>query len=124
MRTRAAAQVQTPQFSGRFSPSFSPLFVLQACHDAALSGVLRARAGAQLVTISFRRGEIVSAEALEGEGIETLVSFAEWTSGRFDFLTGASPDGRPMGAFTWLMLEVCRRADEARAEAAQRRPAS
>lgn len=118
MKTRAAAQVQTPQFSGRFAPSFTPLFVLQACHGAALTGVLRARSGPQLVTVSFRRGEIVAADALDGEGIDTLVSFSEWTSGQFDFVSGAPLEGRPIdGPFNWLMLEVCRRSDEARAAA-------
>lgn len=116
MRSRAAVQVPTPQLSGRFAPSFGPLVILQAVHAAGLTGTLRARAGARLVAVSFRAGEIVAADALDSEGIDTLVSFVEWTSGRFDFVAAEPAGGGTVrGSFTWLMLEVCRRMDEARA---------
>jgi hypothetical protein len=104
------------------------LVILQACHHAELTGTLRARAGARLVTVYYRRGEIVGAEELDAEGIDTLVSFIEWTAGQFDFLAGTPAARGPIdGSFNWLMLEVCRRSDEARAAAAtdeRERPAS
>lgn len=127
MSSRAAAQVEKPQLSGRFAPSFTPLVILQACHHAELTGTLRARAGARLVTVHFRRGDIVGAEALEDEGVDTLVSFIEWTAGQFDFVAGTpAVGGRIDAPFNWLMLEVCRLSDEARAAVkdARERPAS
>jgi hypothetical protein len=128
MNMRAAAQVEKPQLTGRFSPTFGPLVILQTCHQAELTGTLRARAGTRLVTVGFRRGEIVGAEALDDEGIDTLVTLIEWTVGQFDVVAGPpAVRGRIEASFNWLMLEVCRRSDEARAAeaatAGRQRPA-
>ena len=119
MRTRFQAEVESPQLSGRFTRSFTPLVVLQACHLAELTGSFRARRGATLATVQFASGEIVSADALDGEGLEAIVTLCEWTDGRFEFLGGTPPPGTAVpGPFEWLMLEVCRRLDESRAAAA------
>jgi hypothetical protein len=119
MRSRAAAEVESPQLSGRFTPSFTPLVVLQACHLAELTGSLRARRGTSFVSVQFQGGEVLSADALDTEGLEALVSVCGWTDGRFDFMGGAPVPGTAVaGPFQWLMLEVCRRLDESRAAAA------
>jgi hypothetical protein len=116
MKPRLAAQVQLPQLSGCFSPSFTPLVILQAVHIAELTGTLRARRGAQLATVAFTRGEISAAETLDSEGVEALVAFNQWTEGHFDFTAGPPASAGDMrGSFNYLMLEVCRRLDEARA---------
>jgi hypothetical protein len=113
MRSRAAAQVETAQLSGRFSRSFTPLVVLQAVHLAELTGNLRVRHGVRLVTVSFERGEVVAADALDCEGVDAVVALNEWTDGRFDFVSGPPASGPAVpGPFNWLMLEVCRRLDE------------
>ena len=118
MRSRVAAEIESPQLSGRFTPSFTPLVVLQACHLAELTGFLRARKGASLVSVSFAAGEVLSADALDGEGLDAIVAFCEWTEGRFEFMGGAPVPGTEVsGPFQWLMLEVCRRLDESRAAA-------
>jgi hypothetical protein len=92
------------------------LVILQAVHIAELTGTLRARRGAELATVDFTRGEIAAAETLDTEGVEALVEFNQWTDGEFDFRTGAPASaGDVGGSFNYLMLEVCRRLDEARA---------
>lgn len=119
MRSRAAAEVDSPQLSGRFTPSFNPLVVLQACHLAELTGMLRARRGAAYVGVAFADGEVLSADALDGEGLQALVALCEWTEGRFEFIGGVPVTGTAVpGPFQWLMLEVCRQLDETRAAAA------
>jgi Domain of unknown function (DUF4388) len=119
MRTRVRAEVESPQLSGRFTPSFTPLVVLQACHLAELTGCLRARRGASFVSLSFAAGEVLSADALDGEGLEAIVAFCDWTEGRFDFMGGVPVPGTAVsGPFQWLMLEVCRRLDERALDAA------
>lgn len=116
MKSRLGPQVQAPQLSGCFSPSFTPLVILQACHIAELTGTLRARRGAELATVAFTRGEIAAAETLACDGVEALVEFNQWTEGQFDFMVGPPASAADMtGTFNYLMLEVCRRLDEARA---------
>ena len=119
MRSRVQAEVETPQLSGRFTSSFTPLVVLQACHLAELTGCLRARRGASFVTLAFAAGEVLAADSLEGEGLDAIVAFCEWTEGRFEFMGGVPAPGTAVdGPFQWMMLEVCRRLDETRAAAA------
>ena len=114
MRSRAAVEVETPQLSGRFSPSFTPLVVLQAVHMAELTGTLRARSGVRHVTVSFGRGEVVAADALDCEGLDAVVELTQWTDGRFEFVCGLPGPGAAItGPFNWVMLEVCRLLDEA-----------
>ena len=113
MRSRAAAEIESPQLSGRFTPSFTPMVVLQACHLAELTGSLRARRGASYVSISFAAGEVLSADALDGEGLDALVALCDWSGGRFEFMAGDPVPGTVIpGPFQWLMLEICRRLDE------------
>jgi Domain of unknown function (DUF4388) len=118
MKTRVQAEVEAPQLSGRFTPSFTPLVVLQACNLAELTGTLRARRGASFVSVSFAAGEVLSADTLESEGLDAIVALCAWTDGRFDFMGGVPVPGTDVpGPFPWLMLEVCRRLDETRAAA-------
>jgi hypothetical protein len=93
-----------------------PLVVLQACHIAELTGTLRARRGAELVTVALAHGEIAGAETLDSDGVEALLAFSQWTDGHFDFTAGTPAMAGPVNEpFNYLMLEVCRRLDEARA---------
>jgi hypothetical protein len=93
--------------------------ILQAVHIAELTGTLHARRGAELATVAFTRGEIAAAETLECEGVDALVALNQWTDGHFEFMAGhAARAAEVSGSFNYLMLEACRRLDEARAQAA------
>ena len=112
------AEVDTAQLSGRLGPAFPPLAALQVCHVAEMTGTLRARSGARLVKISFRSGEVVAADSLDGSGLSALLEFGRWSDGRFDFVCGAPPRrGCLRGSFAGLMLEICRQLDESRSRA-------
>lgn len=114
MTRSRAAEVESLQLFGRLDRNFTPLVVLQACHMGELSGTLHARSGASVVTVSFRNGEVVAADSLEGEGIDALVAFARWGEGRFEFRAGQPASGPQVeGHFDWLLLEVCNLLDEA-----------
>jgi len=108
------ADVGSPELSGHLGRRFTPLLALQACHMAELTGTLYARNGARVACVSFDSGQIVGADALEGDGIEALVAFAQWDDGRFEFRAGEPlPTPRIDAPFDWLVLEVCHRLDMA-----------
>ncbi len=116
MGRAGAAEADTAQLSGRLGPAFPPLVALQICHVAEMTGTLRARSGRRLVNVSFRGGEVVAADSLGREGLDALVEFGGWSSGRFDFVCGVPPEGTWVrGPFAGLMLEICRQLDESRA---------
>ena len=122
-----AADLESPELSGRLGRRFTPLLALQACHMAELTGTLRARSGPRLTSVSFMGGEVIAADSVDSEGIEALVDFAHWSDGRFEFHSGEPTFGPAVpGPFDWLLLEVCHRLDQAhvRAQAAPERQAA
>jgi CheY-like chemotaxis protein len=97
--------------------------VLQMCHLSLLTGVLAAYDGARPARVRFRSGEIVGAECDGAEGADALFAFVGWSRGRFRFEPRDPGDGVPLGrSFDGVLLEACRRLDEANRAAAQEPP--
>ncbi len=89
--------------------------VLQMCHLSALTGILTVRSGISHVALRYRGGELVSAESAAATGVDALHELLGWTRGVFDFQPAAvDPEALPLGNFTHLLLEGCRRLDEER----------
>jgi len=90
---------------------------LQVCHLSRLSGVLEAENGTRLATIRFRDGEVVGAECDDLSGEYGFFAFIAWEAGNFRFTSGDPGDGEVIGEkFDRLLLEGCRRLDEANRE--------
>jgi DNA-binding response OmpR family regulator len=89
--------------------------LLQMFHLNRLTGVLEVRRAKQEARIGFRQGEIVSAE-LDGLCAEAAVyAMLSWTKGQFDFTPASDMEDNQVGEnFEQLLLEGCRRLDEAR----------
>src|SRR5262249_41518687 len=89
--------------------------VLQMCHLTRLTGALMAEAGTRRMAIRFREGEIVGASGDGFEAADAVYAFLAWGAGRFRFAPGDERGERigPM-SFADLVLEGCRRLDEAR----------
>ena len=103
-------------FEGRVELFGTPA-LLQICGQGRLTGVLSARAehGAETAEIRFREGEIVSATAGARAGPEAVYEFVAWPKGRFRFSAqDPGPGERLAPGFEALLLEACRRLDEAR----------
>jgi len=89
--------------------------LLQMCHLTRLTGVLTVVDGERRVEIRFREGEIVSAQSPDADGTEAVYDFLSWETGSFEF--NPVDPGPGMGleqGFDQLILEGCRRLDEAR----------
>jgi DNA-binding response OmpR family regulator len=94
-----------------------PTGVLQMFHLSRLSGTCRVRHGAHEVTVQFKNGEIVAANDGKVSGPEAVFSFLAWTAGHFEFTPGDSwygADAAFQQSFSELLLDGCRRLDEAR----------
>jgi DNA-binding response OmpR family regulator len=92
--------------------------MLQMCHLSRLTGACTIRAGPRFARIVFRDGEIVSALCDEERGAHAIYTFIGWTRGHFEFVPGDASDGPPLReSFDYLLLEGCRRLDEAAAAA-------
>ena len=96
--------------------------LLQICNQGRLTGTFEAvegdGAGAR-ATIDFRDGEIVSALAAERRGPEAVYTLLAWQRGAFRFAPGEPGPGEPLAqSVEHLLLEGCRRLDEARAAGA------
>jgi DNA-binding response OmpR family regulator len=90
---------------------------LQVCHLSRLSGVLVAENGARVATIRFRDGEVVGAECDGLEGEYGFFAFIAWEAGTFRFTSGDPGAGDVIGGkFDRLLLDGCRRLDEANRE--------
>jgi DNA-binding response OmpR family regulator len=90
---------------------------LQVCHLSRLSGVLNAQDGARVATVRFRDGEIVGAECDGLEGEYGVFAFLAWERGVFRFRSGDPGPGEVIGGkFDALLLDGCRRLDEANRE--------
>lgn len=88
--------------------------VLQVCHLTRLTGKLMAEAGARSMTVRFRDGEIVGARGEGREGADAVYAFLAWVEGRFHFAPSDQEGERIGPSFAELVLEGCRRLDEAR----------
>jgi DNA-binding response OmpR family regulator len=89
--------------------------VLQVCHLSRLTGVLSAQDGPWRAAVRFRDGEVVGAECGAARGEDAVFEFLGWESGTFQFAAGDPGPGEPVGdTFDSLLLEGCRRLDEAR----------
>lgn len=90
---------------------------LQVCHLGRLSGVLTAEDGERVATVRFRDGEIVGAECAGLEGEYGVFAFLAWERGTFRFRSGDPGPGEVVGGkFDALLLDGCRRLDEANRE--------
>ena len=105
--------------------------VIQMCNQGSLSGILTAqhadeRGGQALVAVfGFRDGQIVSASAGEDAGPDAVYEFLTWTRGHFVFTPGDPGEGEPIArGVEGLLLEGCRRLDEARRDAGGSEPES
>ena len=106
------------QLSGRLGQAFPPLAALQVCHVAEMTGTLHARSGARFVDVWFLGGEVVAAASPGAEGLDALVDFGLWATGRFEFVCGKPARAvRLRKPFAGLMLEICQRLDESRRRA-------
>lgn len=93
--------------------------VLQVCHLTRLTGVLVVEAGPRRMTIRFREGEIIGASGEGREGADAIYALLAWEEGRFHFVPGDPGEGPRLGpSFGELVLEGCRRLDEAQRAAA------
>jgi DNA-binding response OmpR family regulator len=91
-----------------------PPGMLQMCHLGRFTGACSIRSGPRRIEIRFREGEIVWARSDVGAGAETIYEFMSWTGGHFEFLPGDPGPGTPLKeGFEYLLLEGCRRLDEA-----------
>ncbi len=90
--------------------------LLQMGHLGRWSGTLHARGRAGRFEARLRAGELISAETVTHAGAEAIYDFLAWTEGQFTFIPGESdPTAPPLGdSFDALLLEGCRRLDEAR----------
>jgi len=93
--------------------------VLQICNLNQLTGVLLARRGSQSLRIGFRHGQIVSAMGPDKRGADAVFDFIGWPQGQFEFDRDAVvAEAMPIREdFNALLLEGCRRLDEARRRA-------
>jgi DNA-binding response OmpR family regulator len=92
--------------------------VLQVCHLSRLTGVLSAQDGPWRASVRFRDGEIVGAECGAARGEDAVFEFLGWENGTFHFAPVDPGAGEAMAGFDSLLLEGCRRLDEARREGA------
>jgi DNA-binding response OmpR family regulator len=91
-----------------------PPGMLQMCHLGRFTGSCSVRSGPRRIEIRFREGEIVWARSDVGAAAEAIYEFMSWTGGHFEFLPGDPGPGAPLKeGFEYLLLEGCRRLDEA-----------
>jgi len=98
---------------------FGAAGVLQICSQGALTGIFSAQAregGEEKIAVfGFRDGQIITATAQELTGPEAVYSFLAWDRGQFKFVPGDPGQGAPFAqSVEHLLLEGCRRVDEAR----------
>ncbi len=100
--------------------------IIQICHQGRLTGILTAKArdrrekgtAAKIAVFGFRDGEIISATADDEAGPEAVYVFLAWRRGQFNFVAGEPGEGEPIARkVEGLLLEGCRRLDEARRDA-------
>ena len=105
-----------PGLQGELSVMGAP-GVLQVCHLTRLTGTLTVKDGARRMAVRFRDGEIIGAEGDGATGEAAVFALLAWNEGTFRFAHGDPGEGTPLGTgFSQLLLEGCRRLDEARRE--------
>jgi DNA-binding response OmpR family regulator len=103
-----------PGMQGELSVMGAP-GVLQVCHLTRLTGTLTVKDGARRMAVRFRDGEIIGAEGDGAKGEAAVFALLAWNEGTFRFAHGDPGEGTPLGTgFSQLLLEGCRRLDEAR----------
>jgi hypothetical protein len=106
--------------SGAALPTFDDIpeplrQVLIADDITRLSGLLTAESAGRHMAIRFRDGEIVGASGDGHYAADAIYAFLGWERGRFEFAPGeAGGERRLQPSFSELVLEGCRRLDEAR----------
>jgi hypothetical protein len=89
--------------------------ILQMCHLTRLTGILTVIDGPRRAEMRFREGEIMSAETAAEKGTAAVFDFLSWETGSFEFSPVDPGPGPGLGqGFDQLVLEGCRRLDEAR----------
>jgi DNA-binding response OmpR family regulator/signal recognition particle receptor subunit beta len=110
------ASAESGALQGRIEV-FGAAAVLQIIHQGQLSGVLSARRqseGADSAVFGFHHGQIVSATCQDTGGAEAVYAFLAWERGQFSFIPGDPGARETIGNVEYLLLEGCRRLDEAR----------
>jgi DNA-binding response OmpR family regulator len=87
--------------------------LLQMCHLGGLSGVLTVGSASRAAEVRFSEGEIVAADVGGMSGDEALLELIGWPEGHFSFAPGDPGPGSPLGTFDQVLLDACRRLDEA-----------
>jgi DNA-binding response OmpR family regulator len=88
--------------------------VLQMCHISQFTGIFTSHDEARRAQIRFRDGEMIGAENNGRRGAEAVYAFLGWTKGHFEFVSGDPGPGESFGeSFDQIILEGCRRLDEA-----------
>jgi DNA-binding response OmpR family regulator len=88
--------------------------VLQMCHISQFTGVFSSHWEGQRAQIRFRDGQIIGADAGGWKDADAVYAFLGWSRGHFEFVSGDPGDGAPLPeSFDQLLLEGCRRLDEA-----------
>lgn len=90
--------------------------LLQMVHLGRWSGTLTVRGRGGRFEARFRRGELLAAETGARAGAEAVYDFIAWNEGLFTFVPAApDEDAAPLDeTLDSLLLEGCRRLDEAR----------
>jgi len=92
--------------------------VLQMCHISQFTGVFTSLHEGKRTQIRFRDGQIIGAETGGWRNAEAIYAFLGWTKGHFEFVLGDPGDGSALPEpFDQILLEGCRRLDEASRDA-------
>jgi DNA-binding response OmpR family regulator len=86
--------------------------LLQMAHLGRLTGVLEVGSGGKAAEVRFREGELLSLQVGARSGEPALLELLSWTEGHFSFAPGDPGTGPPLGSFSQLLLDACRRLDE------------
>jgi CheY-like chemotaxis protein len=93
--------------------------LLELCRQNQLTGVLTVRHRRRMARLGFEQGELVSADGGQHRrGDDAVLDLMGWSEGHFEFQSGPPPPGPAVEhPLAYLLIEGCRRLDEARARA-------
>ena len=86
--------------------------LLQMCGLGRLTGVLSVGAAGRPAVVSFREGEVITADAGGPTGADAIYELLSWTEGNFSFAPREVVGDPLQPALAELLLEGCRRLDE------------
>jgi hypothetical protein len=86
--------------------------LLQMAHLSRLTGVLEVGSGGKAAEVRFREGELLSLHVGARYGEAALLDLLSWAEGHFSFAPGDPGTAPPLGSFSQLLLDACRRLDE------------